>query len=453
MVQVSPFRALRYDRARVGDLSRVVAPPYDIISAAEHDALYARHPENVIRIDLTRPLPGEPEDGKYARAAQTLEAWVRDGVLVRDDPPAFYVLAQTYAGPDGRTRTRTGFFCRAKLTPLGAGPILPHERTLAGPKTDRLALMRATRQNLSPIFGLYRDPGQEIAEVLHEATAGAPIAEATLNGVENRMWRIVAPEAQRRLREVLERAPGYLYIADGHHRYETGLAYRDERLAAAARAGEAPPPEGFGYEYILTFASAVEDPGMAIFPLHRLLHGLTRPIDGPAGLVEGLGRFFEVRPAPAAPEEARAALAAAQAAPGRTAQAFLLVSPAARALLVARPDAPWHEVQGLERERLPDRSYLDVTILHAVVLEHALGISREAQARQLNLRYAQDFREAFAAPSSGEIQAAILMNPTRIEQVLAVAEARQVMPQKSTFFYPKVPSGLVLCPLDLPGTS
>jgi uncharacterized protein (DUF1015 family) len=439
MVDIGPFRALRYDGRQIDDLAAVLAPPYDVISPAEQERLYARHPANIVRVDLTRREPDDDELGPYRRAAETLTEWLSSGVMAADAAPAYYVLAQTFTGPDGVTRTRTGFFGKARLSRFGEGPIMPHERTLTGPKLDRLRLYRTTRTNLSPIFGMFQDPDGEILEHLQRAMQAAPTAEAQMGGVQNKLWRLEDSEAVEALRRAL--APKKLYIADGHHRYETGLAYRDERRQAAtgAPAGEEP-----GYESILMFSAAVEDPGMVVFPTHRLVFGL-EPFSAGA-LTERLSRFFDVTPAPEGAEAAVAALARA----GERGNAFLLATASGRHLLSAKADAPWDEVAALPEH--PALRGLDVAVLHAVVLEHVLGISKEAQASQTNLCYSKDAREALEAPARGfdgrAIQAAFLMNPTKVGEVIAVANAGEVMPQKSTFFYPKIPSGLVLYPLD-----
>jgi uncharacterized protein (DUF1015 family) len=440
VVDITPFRALRYDPSRVGDISNVIAPPYDVITPAMQDALYDKHENNIVKVDLSKPPHGEPEDSKYRIANETLASWMSEGILALDDSPAFYVLAQTFTGPDGVERTRTGFFCRAKLTPFDQGPILPHERTLKGPKIDRLKLMHATHQNLSPIFGVYRDPEKAVLAVLEEAKAADPMLRAELDHVVNRMWRISDASAQERIQNALANA--HLYIADGHHRYETGLAYRDERHAEAAAQGLAHPggvPPA--YDSILMFASAVEDPGMVIFPTHRLVHSL-RDFDEKR-MLAALDPFFEPMQSPEAPDKAHAALREL----GREGNAYLMGTKTSRTLLRAKSTAPWDSVPSLPQHQA--LRALDVAVLHSVILEHVLGISPEAQATQANLRYSKDFVEAIQAPSKdADVQAAFLMNPTKIEEVTRVAEAHEVMPQKSTFFYPKIPSGLVLCPLD-----
>lgn len=434
MVDIAPFRAIRYQESKVGDLSKVIAPPYDVIGPEQQDQLYAQHPQNIVRVDLMKKEPGDGELTPYERAAQVFGEWLNAGILFVDDQPAFYVLAQTFKGPDGVERTRTGFFGRARLTPFGEGPIMPHERTLKGPKIDRLRLYRATRTNLSPIFGMFQDPDREVLGVLEQATQAVTPQVAMMGGVTNRLWRITDPAVLEKVQASLRSKK--LYIADGHHRYETGLAYRDERRQT--KAGAAGDP---GYESILMFSAAVEDPGMVVFPTHRLVHGLPG-YDGEA-FRAGLARFFTLSPAPSEVGLAMRALNEA----GHDGNAFLMVGRTGAWVLKLRADAPLEEVEVLPKH--PAVRRLDVTVLHAIILEHLLGISKEAQATQQNLRYSKDNQEAFHSPQAdSSVQVAFLMNSTKVDEVIEVADAGEIMPQKSTFFYPKIPSGLVLYPLD-----
>ncbi len=436
MVELSAFRAIRYDAAHVADMTAVLAPPYDVIDDAQQDALYAQSPHNIVRIDLNKAEDGDHPLSRYERAAALFAEWQHSGVLKADDQPAIYVLAQTFTGPDGIERTRTGFFSRARLVRFDEGPILPHERTLRGPKIDRLNLYRATRTNLSPIFGAYRDETGEVGRLLAAAMAGAPAVDAMMGKVKNRLWVVSEPRQVAALSKLF--GPKTLFIADGHHRYETGLAYRDERRAQAEAVDGKQDPDA-GYEHILMFAAALEDPGMVIFPTHRLVHSLASFDE--ASLWRALAPLFTITEAPADPAAARAALAQ------HAGNAFIAVTRSgARRLLVAHEGEAWRESKVLPEH--PALRRLDVSVLHAVILESVLGISQEAQATQANLRYSKDFTEAFLAPvRDASVDVVFLMNPTKIDEVIAVAESGEVMPQKSTFFYPKVPTGLLLYPL------
>jgi uncharacterized protein (DUF1015 family) len=412
MVELSPFRAIRY--ASGGDLSRVLAPPYDVIDAVEQGQLYDRDPHNIVRIDLNRAETSDHSESRYERAAEFLSRWQKEGVLTLDDRPSIYVLAQTFVGPDGVERTRTGFSAWCAAGP-GWGP---------GSVQDW--------GDLACVFGAYRDSGGEVFGLIAAVQKELPLATAQQGKVRNHLWRV--PEGPITAAISAALAQRKLYIADGHHRYETGLAYRDER-----RAAESSPRPDAGYEHILMFSAAVEDPGMVIFPTHRLVHSLAR-FELEAVLTE-LRRYFEVRALGPQSERAQEALAAE-----KKNSAFLLSTREAKHLLVLRGDAPLGAVATLPAH--PALRELDVSVLHAVVLETILGVTPEAQASQANLRYSKDWGEAFTAPEKdATVAAALLMNPTEIEEVIAVAESGEVMPQKSTFFYPKIPTGLVLYPL------
>ena len=260
MAEIQPLRALHYDQAVVGALADVVAPPYDVIDDSQRAALLGRSPENVVAVDLPK---GEGEI--YGEAGARFEAWQQEGVLVRDPEPALWAHTQQYTGPDGVTRTRRGFFCRVRIEPYGPGRVRPHERTHPGPKEDRLRLTRATRANISPIFSLYSDPDQAAWAALSPATSQPPWAEITDgDGTVHRIWRVSDPAVIAAVQAAT--APAELLIADGHHRYETMQAYAEERDGEGATGDE--------HHYILMCLVALEDPGLTIFPTHRLVAGL-----------------------------------------------------------------------------------------------------------------------------------------------------------------------------------
>lgn len=429
-MELSAFSALRYDPTAVGDPSEVLAPPYDTIDAEVRDALYARHPANVVRVESNRPEPGDDEDARYQRAQANLHDWLAQGLLRQDPAPSFYVLSQTFALDGGPRRTRTGFFARARLTRFGEGPILPHERTLQGPQLDRLRLLRATRAEASPIFGLYEDADHHVLAALEAAQVGPPLVTAELAGVEHRLWRVEDPGAQDTLRSAL--APKRVYLADGHLRYETALAYRDERRR------QAPTPDAEG---VLMYLCAAEDPGLVALATHRVVRGAPRFDE--AWLSRELPRYFTVTEAPDDLIAATAALARA----GEEGVAFLMVGAQRRAILTLRPDAPLGEVRGLVKH--PALRRLDVSVLHAVVLEHIIGLSAQAQLTQQSLRYVEDDAEAFGACARDpEVQVAFLLNPTPVSQILKVCDAGEVMPPKATHFHPSLPAGLVMYSLD-----
>jgi uncharacterized protein (DUF1015 family) len=397
VAEVRPFPAVRYDPARVGDLRDVIAPPYDVISPAEQEALYARSPWNVVRLILGR------EDDRAAEARRTLRAWMDGGVLRRDPAPALYRYTQTFTAPDGGRRCRDGVLCRLRLEPFSSGIVRPHERTFPGPKADRLAVLRATGAHLSPIFGLYARPGERIADVLGAAAASAPEVEITDDaGHAHRLWRITDSAAIARFAAAL--AGETIFIADGHHRYETALAYRDEQGGAGATA------------YVLAFLANMEEDGLVILPTHRLVRGPLRL--GAAALEAALCRVGRVEPlATGVP---------------RPAGAIDVVLPDRRLRVHPGPDA-----RAALAPLPPAVRALDVAVLHGAILGPLLGVAADA------LAFTHDDAEAVAAVETGQAAAAFLLNPPSVAAVRAVCLAGELMPEKSTYFYPKLASGLV----------
>ena len=416
MADVSPLPALHYDLGRTGGLGPVVAPPYDVIDAAEREALLARSPHNVVRIDLPRdPAGGDP----YAFAARTLADWREEGVVVQDGP-ALWALEQDYTGPDGRRRTRHGVLARVRVEAYGAGRIRPHERTHPGPKEDRLRLTRATRTNLSPIFSLYDgDAWSPLAPQLDRPAAGE-LTDG--DGTTHRLWRVDDPEAVAAALAAL--APAELLIADGHHRYETARAYAEEI------GGDGP------HRDVLMCLVSLRDPGLTVFPTHRLLTGLddTRRV----ALREAITRDWdaeevaaeELEPVPAADGRVRIGfLDAHHARPLR----LTLKDPAiAAGALPGRPDA---------------YRRLDTAVTEALLLRDALGMSEEDISHLRGLEYARSTEQARERVETGAVQAGLFMGATPVELVREVAAAGEVMPPKSTYFFPKVLTGLVFNPL------
>jgi len=378
-------------------------------------ALAARSPYNVVRIDL-------PEgDDPYAGAAALLGDWQRQGVVVRDGEPALWALTQDYVAPGGERMTRRGFLCRVRVEDYGAGRIRPHERTHPGPLEDRLRLTRATRANLSPIFALHSDPDGSASRVLTTIVAGDPWSEASDDeGTVHRVWRVADPEAIAALQATL--AGAELLIADGHHRYETARAYAEEI------GGEGP------HRYVLMCLVALEDPGLAVFPIHRLVAGLTP--DRQEALAAALRRDFDVH------EVAREGLVPDSGGPLRLGyldahfrRPFQL---ALRDQAIADTALP-HKPQPYRR--------LDTAVLEALVLKGALGMTEEDIAHLNGLGYAADTAEALRLLEEGAFDAGFFMRPTPVSQVREVAAAGETMPPKSTFFYPKLATGLVFNPL------
>ena len=421
MAEVMPVRALRYDPERASPLDALIAPPYDVVSETERAALAAKSPYNIVRVDLPQ---GDPEQ-KYANAARELRRWVEEGILRRDAVPSFYRYHQVFS-LGGKEHTRKGFVSRVRLRRFEEGVVLPHERTLSGPRLDRLALARACRTNLSQVFAVYSDPGGSIDAEFSALESRSPEMEGRLgDGVVHRLWRLTDPAAQGRIASAL--LDKRVYIADGHHRYETMLAIRDE-LRPQARSPRS------SIEYGSMFLTSMDDPGLVILPTHRVVHGL--PGFDLARFLDRLRARFDVR-------ELSADTSTRLRGPPEQREGCYLLAAQGRFFSVAlRPG---------EEDAAPGPVVLrrlDVPILHTLILEQVLGIDRSAQERQTNLRYLKDSKTALEESRRPDVQAVFLLNPTRIEQLKAVADAGEVMPQKSTFFYPKLASGLLLDPID-----
>ena len=417
MAEVRPLRALHYNLGAVGSLGAVVAPPYDVIDAGMRSELLARSPFNAVEIDL----PEAPGDGDpYEHAAETLEAWTLEGVLTADREPAIWAIAQDYTAPDCTRCTRHGLLAAVRVTEYGAGRVRPHERTQPGPKQDRLRLTEATRHNLSPIFSLY--PGDAWSAV-EPALAGDPWGEATDDdGTVNRVWRIGDPAIHDTVAAALSDAE--LLIADGHHRYETARTY------AEAIGGDGP------HNYTLMCLVSLEDPGLTVFPTHRLLTDLD-PAAREA-LAAGLREQFDAEEVPTDQLDPAGA--------GGVGVFGYVEDGADRGRLLRLRD-----VTALDRalDGRPDAyRHLDAVILETVVLDRILGMSEDDIAAKRGIAYAKGAEEARTAVASGDAGAAFLLRPTPVAQVRAVAAAGETMPPKSTYFFPKVPTGIVFNPLS-----
>ena len=436
MADIAPLTPLVYDLSRLpGGLATVVAPPYDVISPEERAALAARDPHNVVRLIL----PEGEGDAKYANAGALLARWREEGALVRDADPAFYRYEQTFLPPGspegGRRLTRRGFLALVRVVPFADRIVLPHERTLSGPKEDRLKLFRATGTNLSPGFMLYSDPKGEMTSPLDTADEIARFS--TPDGVEHALAKVRNPDAVRAI--VRGVSASTLLIADGHHRYETALRYSQEVLAArpdALARGE--------HRYFMTFLANGDDPNLVVFPTHRHVHSLSSfSFDE---LRAGALLYFIVEDLErgTGAENALAQLRRA----GQVGPSVAAAAPDGRiSLFTLRRDAKLdsHPTLGTKTAAL---RRTDVAILHSALLEHVLGITPEAQAAKTHLWYPQDGRAALAELRGGRGQALFLMNATPVAQVRNVAAEGEVMPQKSTFFYPKVLTGLAIHTLD-----
>jgi uncharacterized protein (DUF1015 family) len=429
MAEIAPFSALRFDLTRFPDAARLIAPPYDVISESERLALEQRHDRNIVRLDLPR---GEG-DAKYAHAAAELERWIADGTLKPDAQPAIYRYEQTFTYPvGGRTYVRKGFVALLKLTPFADRVVLPHEHTLSGPKVDRQKLIRATGAHFSQVFTLYRDPAGEAEAAFAPVEAGKPDMDTTTpDGCRHRLWVVTRPDIISKVTAVMKSKQ--VMIADGHHRYETMVGLRDELRPAAA------PPGTSLADWGTIFFARAEDPGLLVLPTHRLVKNLSAEVLD--GLRAKAAPFFEVSDGA---ETTAAAVEARLEREGQHRVTFAFRQ-------AGRPGTMW---LGLRKDAdlsplgPPALQGLDVTVLHSLLLGPLLGIDKEAMAKQSFLGYTHDTAEALAKVASGEVQGAFLMNATQVNQVLDACEAGFVLPQKSTYFQPKLATGIVMARIE-----
>jgi uncharacterized protein (DUF1015 family) len=433
MAEIAPLTPLRYDTSHK-TLEKVVAPPYDVISPEERAELAARDPDNVVRLIL----PEGEGDTKYGHAATIFEGMRSRGTLVRDDVPAYYRYDQTFTaavgGAEPRRITRKGFLAAVRLAPFSARIVLPHERTLSGPKEDRLKLFRATRTNLSPGFMLYRDATCALDAPLDRATLLSEFS--TPDGVSHRLSKVTDAEAIALITAKV--AESSLLIADGHHRYETAVRYAGEVAEANPNA-----PARAEFRYFMAFLSNGDDPNLVVFPTHRHAHSLSGfSFDG---LLSRAKELFSVTLlATKDPRELLRDLDRG----GKASPSYVACAPDGRAALLSlKPDANLGALPALAGQ-VSALQRTDIAILHGAILETICGITKEAQAAKTNLYYPQDAGKTLAELHGGKGDVLFLMNPTPTHVVREVAEAGEVMPQKSTFFFPKVLTGLAIHTLE-----
>jgi len=451
MATIQPFRGIRYNPATVPDLSMAVTQPYDRISQDLRDRYLQQHPHSFVQLILSDVDPhqvrddpiappcedrGRPKTGDYRnpyrQVAAVYRRWRRDGVLDRDEAPSLYAYQQTFSLPDGSTLRRKALIAALQLTQLDEGTVLPHERTLSAPKADRLYLMRATHANLEPVFLLYPDPTNRINDMLDLAIAGrAPmidVHEAVESAVRHQLWAVTGADVIKQV--VAAMAPKRrLIIADGHHRYETALNFRDEMRVAGPDTPAGPP-----HDFVLAAMVSMDDPGLRILPTHRLVHSYHRMT--PTELEAAAGAHFVIRQL-----SDREQLGAALRDCGEKDPAVGFVTRDRQSIWTLKNTSVMDE---LAPGRALAWRQLDVAVLHQLVLENLMGLTPDSVARQENLHYLREAQVGFRALDTAEAQFMFLLNPTRIAQVRACAESGERMPQKSTDFYPKMISGLVL---------
>lgn len=435
MPNIQPFQGLRYNLAQVGDLSDVVAPPYDVISPEYQDELYAKHPNNVVRLILNKMNPDDDEaNNRYTRAARTLKDWKAEGVLQRDDQPALYVYHQIFT-VGGKEYCRKGFMCGCEATPFGEGMIFPHEITMSGPKLDRLMLTTACKTNFSQIFGLYPDAENEVQNILEDAVRGeAPLEATDKDGVINRMWIVDDPDVVSKVVALM--GPKPIFIADGHHRYETACNYRKQIREQGELTLDHPA------NYVLMVCIAMEDPGLIVMPTHRLFKNV--PAFSQEELISKVGDCFRVSTVGEGYRTAHRAWAEIE----------MLEDQGTMALYTAK-DGKWNLLQLTEagrekmaevaKEHQPEWQELGVAILHSLVIDTLLGLKGHEKPKYVH--EVEEVVETLKSEPETYPLAALVM-PATVQQIQDLSMVRERMPAKSTYFYPKLISGFVFKPLE-----
>ena len=407
---VIPFRGLRYNATKVDGLANVIAPPYDVIKPDEQTDLEARHPANIIRLILSQPHDDDTEHGnRYTRAATRMNQWIADGTFQRDATPHYYIYDQSFNAPDGKHYTRRALIGLVKLEPFENRVVLPHEKTHAGPKIDRLNLMRQCHANLSPIFVLYADAAGDIERIMESFTDEHPpeVDCEERFGSTHRLWCLDDPEQNNEIQNLFSQRP--LLIADGHHRYETALAFRDEMAHTGLQ----------GYDYMMVNLVRMESPGLAVLAIHRLLDNLNP--DSVTHAITKLPEVFDVHEL----DRQATLMAELEALRGKSPAVGLYTADDKYRLLIPRSATS---------------GQLDVILVQETLIKEMFQVETLAD----HISYTAYADDAVAHVKGGTGRVALLMNPTPVEQVLEVAMAGSIMPQKSTYFYPKMATGFVL---------
>jgi len=435
MSDVQPLQGIRYNGEATGNLAQVITPPYDVISEEAQTRYYARNPYNIIRLELGMDGPDDTSlNNRYTRAAAAFAEWRVNSILQQEATPCYYLYQQLFTY-NGQTYIRTSLLARVRLEPWDARIVLPHEHTLAKPKDDRLKLLRACVTNLSPIMSLYNDPQGRMRRLL---SPYAETAEVKITDEMNEV-HLLHPISNENLIALIQDffAERQLYIADGHHRYETALNYREEVRAMHRKLD---PKDAANF--VLMALTDVDDPGLLVLPTHRLLFGLEQDAFNKL-TSENFTRYFSVYKLEGA-EASHDALLERLALMGASQPSFVLATDQESLLL---------SVNGAGKARMEESSHsnawneLDVAIAHTLILEDILGLKAEDMAAGTHIRYSRDAQQALSAVQTGEAQASLLLNATRVRQICDVAIADDRMPQKSTYFYPKLVTGLVMNPL------
>lgn len=428
MVDVVPFKGLLFNQDKVGSMSQVVAPPYDVISSSQQEALYKKNPHNIVRLILGKEVSGDNEkDNRYTRAAKTYHDWVENGILIQDDRPGFYVYSQDYVFYGNNVR-RLGFIARVRLEDFSKGNICPHEFTLAKAKQDRSQLLHACHANFSPIFGLFSDPNGAVDGKLEETIQQPPLATIEEDGIVHKFWRMQDEPAIGFLIKAF--ADKKIYIADGHHRYETALAFHREHGDRVKDSA-----------HVMIFLTNLESPSLAIHPIHRQVRcpfAFKRD-----EFLLRLCAFFRVEPLPndTTSDNIRFILEE-EGKKGIVFVVYLREGP--NNLLLLKLENTNHILPYLDADDPQELQVLDVAQLHTLVIKLILKVDTRNPTNQYNLAYTIHIDEGINNVKAGKYDLVFFLNPTRIEQVKSLAEKTIRLPQKTTYFYPKLLSGLVI---------
>lgn len=441
MATIAPFRGMVYNQAKAGKIHNLVCPPYDIISPAEQQDLYRKSPYNVIRLEYGLASPGDTEeDNRYTRAAAILEDWSRTNILQQGAEPAFYIYEMEYhAGED--VKKLRGFISLVRIEDYDSGVVKPHETTLSGPKTDRLNLLRACKASFSQIFSLFSDPQGKISGILAKVAGNPELEVKSSDNVVHRAWPLNDKNDIETI--VREMAGKQIFIADGHHRYDTALNYRNERRkAAGSSTGEE------GYNYTAMFLARLEDPGLTILPAHRVLFNLAN--FDPRRFENDLNRYFNIERIDFDKRsEAKDLHTVLDTMAHRADHAHVfgmrVKGEHSYYLLSLRNEA---DMDALLPSKSPAYRRLDVSILHHLIIDRLLGIKMETHKLGLNIEYIKDAAEADKRVHDDAVELVFFMNPTKVQEVKDVATVGERMPQKATYFYPKLLTGLVIHKLD-----
>ena len=426
MVDITPFRGLLFNQDKTGPVDQVTAPPYDVISPEQQDALYKKNPYNVVRLILEKQYPGDDEKkNRYTRSSVTFKKWIEDGVLVEEEKPGFYVYSQEY-DYEGESVCRVGFFARVRAEDFSVGNICPHEFTLAKAKQDRMNLLKACRANFSPIFGLFSDPSGEIDASLNQTMKGEPFAVIEENGILNKAWRLDDGETLAFIMGQFHDKK--IFIADGHHRYETALNYYKENKNEVGDSG-----------HVMMFLTNLDAQSLAVYPIHRLIKS-PAPFDETI-FIDQLKKYFFVEPLDKGVDENK--IRKALDSVGEDSVAFFICFGQGRGCFVKVKEKS-NILSLLEVGESEELKTLDVVQLHTMILKNILNIDTKQSNDQKYVTYKVDMVEALDRVNSSEFDLAFFINPTPVNQVRNLAEKGIRLPQKATFFYPKLLSGLVV---------